>query len=149
MEKKLISLPYADIQMVNGCYAEVKEAGAYLTFDGKNYHVSNYSRNETSDNLFLFSDVILKNENVIDSETLTEKDNIYTLEENLKSKQLIIDKLEDKINKLSFINKELDVRAKEALKNCEELKTPKRNGCSEWVSAKTLISLVELLTDKK
>lgn len=151
MKTKLIKLPFLDIRN-DSVETEIKNGGPnsnglFLTYDG-NHHYIDTASIRTDGSIGLEHHFPLRVECIYDSEVLTSKDKVDDLETELINKKSIINKLEDKINELSNVNESLHQQLKESLINCEELKTPKRNGCSEWVSAKTLIRVVEIITGK-
>ena len=149
MEERLIRLPYVEVENGEACVLE--HHGNYIVRE--NNILSLRSTRPDMNGRILFDTYIPIDPKIIVNENFvyTESD-VEDFKKQLNDKDKIISKLkielEENLRNRKDISKLNDELSKQNAELKEQLITPKRNGCCEWVSGKTLVEVVKELTKK-
>ena len=149
MEERLIRLPYVEVENGEACVLE--HHGNYIVRE--NNILSLRSTRPDMDGRILFDTYIPIDPKIIVNENFVHTESeIEDLKNQIRIKDDMIKDLNVQYKEIGKVNKGLNDECESLEKINAELKeqliVPKRNGCCEWVSGKTLVEVVKELTKK-
>ena len=149
MEERLIRLPYVEVE--NNEELVLEHHGNYIVRE--NNILSLRSTRPDMDGRILFDTYIpIDPKSIVNEDLIHAVSEVEDLKKQLNDKDKIISKLkielEENLRNRKDISKLNDELSKQNAELKEQLITPKRNGCCEWVSGKTLVEVVKELTKK-
>lgn len=119
-----------------------------LFFNGSNYYIGYLnSDGEIYSNLDLPSFKILDKKDIEEEKKSYENDLTNLKSEYNKNIESLDKRCHEEIKKADIENQKLRNHISELEKIIND--TPKRNGCCEWISAKTLLETLKIITNKK
>ena len=149
MEERLIKLPYVEVE--SGIECVLEHPSNYIVRE--NNILSLRSTRPDMNGKFVFDTYVsIDQESIVNEDFIHTESEVEDLKNELNDKDKIISKLkielEENLRNRKDISKLNDELSKQNAELKEQLITPKRNGCCEWVSGKTLVEVVKELTKK-